>query len=163
MCHVFRRLGQTLPAAVAIATLAACDSTSMPTASQSAGTTQATAATGAPVTSIAVRGSVVDSFDRPVANAVIECVGEVRCIRGSDITEEGHEHRATKTDENGLYGTIATSQALDGTGGFMMNANGRGYEVSWRSVEWPDLACTSDQARCSVTVHFRLAPIADGE
>ena len=37
-----------------------------------------------------------------------------------------------------------------------MNANGQGYEVSWQRVSWPGAACSSDQARCTVTVNFKL-------
>jgi hypothetical protein len=43
----------------------------------------------------------------------------------------------------------------------MMNANGRGYQVEWREVVWPDAACTPDQGRCTLRVDFKLVSVAD--
>ena len=147
--------------------LAACGGTSTPTAPPESVAAKATApvpdAAAAPATSITVRGTVVDSSSRRLANATIECPGdEVSCTGPySEVSAEGHGHHATKTDANGSYEIVATSRPGGGTGRFLMNANGRGYQVEWQQVAWPDPACTADQARCAVTVNFRLTSVAD--
>jgi hypothetical protein len=110
---------------------------------------------------VVIRGSVVDAANRPLADAVVECVGDgVVCSNPYSVGAGGHEHRATRTDAQGRYETSA-SMPRAGARRFMMNANGRGYQVSWQEVGWPDGSCTSDQARCSMTVNFRLTPIDD--
>jgi hypothetical protein len=135
--------------------LAACGGgSSTPTAPEPAAAT-------VPV-SVTVRGSVVDSSNRQVANATIECLGDVQCsLPGSEVSAEGHEHHAGTTDANGAYEIVATGRSAGAGSGFMMNANGRGYQVEWHQVSWPLPACTADEARCTVTVNFRLAPVAD--
>jgi len=168
MRAMLRRLGRAVPAGSAILILAACGGTSTPTAPAEAvrGTKAAatpTEAASAPATSITVRGVVVDSSNRPLANVTVECPGaEVRCAGAyGDVSAEGHEHQVTKTDTNGSFEIVATSRSGGAAGSFLMNANGRGYQVEWRQVRWPDPACTSDQARCSATVNFSLTSVAD--
>jgi len=153
-----------LPAGSALLFLAACDGTSAPTAPVStvvprAATSAASATTPA---SILVRGLVVDSSNRPLANAQLECPGPVRCASPNErVSAEGHDHHATTTDTNGAYAIVATDLSAGSASGFLMNANGRGYLVDWRQLEWPVPACTSDEARCAVTVNFTLTPAPD--
>ena len=168
MRAMLRRLGRTLPAGSAILILAACGSASTPTgpAEGVAATKPAAAATDAAAAvpaSITVRGTVVDSSNRRLANATVECPGDDVSCAGplSQVTAEGHGHRVTTTGADGSYEIVATSRSGGATGRFLMNANGRGYQVAWRQVEWPDPACTSDQARCAITVNFSLTPVAD--
>jgi len=164
MLTVMRQLRRALPAGSVMLILAACGGTSTPTApAEEPAATKATAAlaAGAP-SSVTVRGSVVDSSNRLLANANIECLGDVQCTGPyAEVSAEGHEHRVATTDANGVYRIVATRQSEGAASRFMMNANGRGYQVEWREVEWPDPACTSDQARCAITVDFRLTPVAD--
>jgi hypothetical protein len=144
--------------------LAACDGTSTPTAPAEAAAAPKTVAEAAATTpvSVAVRGSVVDSSNRPLANITIECPGDIQC-KGfySDLIAEGHDHQVGRTDANGLYALVATGRWEGPGSGFLMNANGRGYEVQWRRIEWPDPACSSDQPGCAITVSFSLNAVAD--
>jgi hypothetical protein len=162
MRTTFRRLGAALIAGSAMLVLAACGSdTSVPTAAaQEAAVKAAEAAAAATPVSVTVRGTVFDSSSRHMANAAIECLGDVQCTGpNADVTAEGHDHRITTTDANGQFHIVATSRA--GGNGFLMNANARGYEVAWRDVTWPDAACSADQARCTVTVNFSLNPLGE--
>ena len=167
MRAMLRRLGRTVPAGSAMLILAACGGTSTPTAPAEAvaatkATVTATDAAAAPVTSAKVRGTVVDSSDRRLANATVECLGDVVCAGPyGDVSAEGHGHQVTTTDADGSYEIVATSRSGGARGPFLMNANGRGYQVEWRQVEWPDPACTSDQARCAIIVDFTLTSVAD--
>lgn len=156
------RLGRAMAVGSAMLMLAACGGdTSIPSApAQEAAIKAAEAAAAATPVSVTVRGSVVDSSNRRMANAAIECLGDVHCTGpNSDVIEEGHDHRITTTDANGLYHIVATSRS--GASGFLMNANARGFEVQWTEVGWPAPACSSDQPRCTVTVNFKLNPLAD--
>jgi hypothetical protein len=167
MRGMLRRLGRTMPAGSAILILASCGGPSAPTAPAEvvAATKSAATATGAAAdtsTSITVRGTVVDSSNRRLADATIECPGDVVCAGPyGQVSAEGHGHQVMRTRADGSYELVATSRSGGATGGFLMNANGRGYQVAWRQVEWPDPACTSDQARCAVTVDFSLTPVSD--
>jgi hypothetical protein len=147
-----------LTAGVATLTLVACDKTSTPATPSAEATTSATS-TGSPTTSITVRGSVVDSENRLLPNMAIECLGDVICEpSGFDVTTAGHQHRVENTDSNGSFSMVAIGHA-GSRGSFLVNANGAGYQVGWRQVEWPDASCTSD--RCTVTVDFKLTSVAD--
>ena len=162
MRTTLRRLGGALTVGSAILMLAACSSdTSVPTAAaQEAAIKAAEAAAAATPVSVTIRGSVVDLSNRHMANAAIECLGDVQCAGpNSDVIGEGHDHRITTTDANGLFHIVATSRS--GASGFLMNANARGYEVAWKDVAWPSSACSSDQPRCTVTVNFKLNPLAE--
>jgi hypothetical protein len=159
-----RRFGRTLTAGSAMVILAACGSTPTPTAPAEAVVAEKATSTGAaaaPV-SVTVRGSVVDSSNRQLANITIECLGDVQCTGPNyQVIAEGHDHRVGTTDTNGRFEVVATSRSGASASGFLMNANGRGYEVQWRQIEWPDLACSADQARCALTVNFMLPSVAD--
>lgn len=166
MRTIFQRLWRVVPAGSAVLTLAACGGASSPTApAQPVAATRAAEmqveAAAAPV-SVTVRGTVVDSAGRPLANINIECVGDAHCTPANyDVSAEGHEHRAGRTDANGSYEVVATSASGGAGGAFLMNANGLGYQVGWRQVAWPRPACTSDQARCALSVNFALTAVAD--
>jgi ABC-type phosphate transport system substrate-binding protein len=158
MKTTLQRLGRALAAGSAALTLAACGGeTSVPSAPAPEAAIEAAAA--APV-SVTIRGSVVDPSNRQMKNAAIECLGDVQCTGpNADLIQEGHGHRITTTDANGLYHIVATSRS--GGAGFLMNANARGFEVQWREVAWPDAACSADQPRCALTVDFKLRPMAE--
>jgi hypothetical protein len=158
---MLRRLGRTLPAGSALLMLTACGDTSTPTAqAQAAAIKAAEAAAAATPVSVTVRGSVVDSSNRQLANATIECLGDVQCTQPfSDVSAEWHDHRVGTTDATGQFQIVATSRS--GGSGFLMNANARGFEVQWQEVAWPHPACSSDQPHCAITVNFRLASLQD--
>jgi hypothetical protein len=159
---MLRRLAPGLAVGSAMLMLAACSGdTSVPTAAaQEAAIKAAEAAAAATPVSVTIRGSVADPSGRHLANAAIECLGDVQCTGpNADVIAEGHEHRITATDANGRFHIVATSRS--GGNGFLMNANARGYEVAWREVAWPDAACSADQPRCAVTVDFRLNPLGE--
>lgn len=159
---VLRRLTRVLPVGSAMLMLVACDSASTPTAPAGAVVaTRETAAVAAAPVSVTVRGFVVDSSDRRLANINIECLGNATCApANAQPSAEGHDHRVGTTNADGSYEVVATSRG-DAGSGFMMNANGRGYNVEWHQVAWPDAACTSDQSRCALTVNFRLSSVTD--
>jgi len=158
-------LGRALAAGSAVLVLAACDSGSTLVTHDDDTPAQAKSATtpsaAADPVSATVKGTVVDPSGRLVANANIECLGDVHCtLPDYQVSAQGHQHRIAQTDANGAFEIVATS--LSGTSsGFMMDANGLGYEVAWRPVTWPGPACTSDQSRCTVTVNFTLSPTID--
>jgi len=154
---------RALPAGAAMLVLAACGGAPTPTASTEApvvAKAPATEAEAATPASVTVRGTVLDSSNRPVANANVECLGDVHCTgTNEELSAEGHEHRAVQTDAHGSYQVVATSQSAGGSG-FSMNANGQGYQVEWRQVAWPDPGCTSSQPHCALTVNFTLTSVA---
>jgi hypothetical protein len=146
----------------ALLTPLACSSTSPTAATSAVATTTATAAQLQDSTSAIVRGTVRDSAGRLMANAQVECLGEVECTGlFAELSAEGHEHRATTTDANGVYETRVISRPGGARDGFLMNANARGYQVEWRRVAFRDPSCTSDQSRCALTVDFTLADLVD--
>ena len=161
MRAMLRRLGPAVVAGSAMLVLTACGDTSIPSApAQEAAIKAAEAAAAATPVSVTIRGSVVDSSNRQLANAAIECLGDVQCTQPfSDVSAEGHDHRVGTTDGNGQYHIVATSRS--GGSGFLMNANARGFEVQWQEVTWPDVACSSEQPRCAITVNFKLASLED--
>ena len=164
MSSVLPRLGRVLAAGSAVLILAACDSTSTPMAPTEATASAKSATSGAAAAPVSatVRGSVVDSTNRVLANVNIECLGDVHCtLPDYQVSADGHEHRAGKTDANGAFEIVATSLPGTSSTGFLMNANGQGYEVQWQQVTWPGPACSSDQPRCNLTVNFRLNPASD--
>ena len=160
-------LGRVMAAGSAVLMLAACDSggSILTTASdETAAMKSATATLGAAASPVSatVRGTVVDSSNKLLANVNIECLGDVHCtLPDYQVSADGHQHRIGTTDPNGAFEIVATSLPGTSTGGFMMNANGLGYEVAWQQVTWPGPACSSDQPRCTVTVNFRLSPTVD--
>ncbi len=164
MRSVLPRLGRVLAAGSAVLILAACDSTSTPMAptEATASAKSATAAAAANPVSATVRGSVMDSTNRLLANVNIECLGDVNCaLPDYQVSADGHQHRVGKTDANGAFEIVATGLPGSSSSGFMMNANGQGYEVQWQQVTWPGPACSSDQPRCIVAVNFRLNPMSE--
>jgi hypothetical protein len=159
------RLGRVFAAAAATVTIAACGGSSVLTtwSDESAELKSATRdAAAAEPASATIRGSVVDSSNRALANVNIECLGDVRCAEpGAQVVAEGHEHQVGQTDANGRFEIVASSLPGTSSTGFMMNANRRGYEVTWKQVAWPGPACSSDQARCTITVDFKVNPTQD--
>jgi hypothetical protein len=160
-------LGRALAAGSAVLVLAACGSGSTMVTNSDETTAEAKAATttvgaaAAPV-SATVKGTVVDQSGRKVANANVECLGDVHCTLPDDqVSAQGHQHRIAQTDANGAFEIVATNLSGNTSSGFMMNVNGLGYEVAWQPVAWPGPACTSDQPRCTVTVSFTLNPTAE--
>jgi hypothetical protein len=162
MRTMLRRLGPALFAGSALSGLAACGGDASIPSAQEVATEAANAAAAATPVSVTVRGSVVDSLDRPIANAHIECLGTVRCAGPYEqVSAEGHGHRVTTTDASGFYHIVATRLSAEAGSGFLMNANRRSYQVEWREVAWPDPACTADEPHCAMRVDFRLTGMAD--
>ncbi len=163
MRTVLRPLGRTLPAMSAVLILAACGSTPSPTAVDGAVRGGGTAVQPpATVATMTIRGVVVDSSNRPLANAGVECMGDVRCrAAGSQVSAEDGPDDGLKTDSSGSYQLVVTGGSGSVQRGFLMNAHARSYEVAWREVRFPDPGCTSDQAGCTVSINFTLDPMAD--
>lgn len=164
MRGVVQQVGGTVLAGATVLALVACDSTSAPTSPQEpvvAARAPEQRVVAAPL-SVTIRGTVVDTSNRPLARANVECLGDVQCTGPyGDVGADGHDHRVSTTDANGTYHIVATSESGDAAIGFMMNANGPGYQVEWRLVQWPGPACTSGHPGCTLTVDFRLTSVAD--
>ncbi len=166
MRTVLFRLGPALALGSAVSAMAACGGSSMLTTNPDSdapaamkSTTQSDAA--APV-SATIRGSVVDSSNRPLSNINIECLGNVHCTQVDyQPSAQGHQHRITQTDASGGFAVRASSLPGTAATSFMMNANGQGYNVAWQQVNWPGPACSSDQSRCTVGVNFTLTVAPD--
>jgi hypothetical protein len=159
MSTVLGRLGRTLPAAVAAVVLGACSNAASPTA-----TTPATVATAnaeqQPTASIIVQGTVVDSSNRPLAGAEVECMGSVQCVAfGAQVIQEDGPDDGVKTNAAGGY--VMVVRRTGASDRFLMNATAKGYELMIREVAFADPTCSSDRAGCSVTMNFTLAPQAD--
>lgn len=152
------RLGWTLPAALTALALAACSNTAAPTAA-----TVPTAATAtaeqAPASSILLQGTVVDSSNRPMANAEVECMGGVECVPfGAQVIAQDGPDLGIKTNAAGAY--VMVAKRTGASDRFLMNATAKGYELMIREVAFSDPTCTSDRSDCTVTVNFTLAPQA---
>ncbi len=159
------RLGPVLALGSAVL-MAACGGSTMLTTNSDDDTVatakSATQNAAANPVSATVRGSVVDASNRPLANASIECLGDVHCTQPDyQVSAQGHQHRITQTDAKGAFEIVASSLPGTSSATFMMNANGQGYDVAWQRVSWPGPACSSDQSRCTVTVNFRLSLASD--
>lgn len=152
MRTVLKQLGRVLPAGSAFLLLAACGSTPAPTATEAVAATSATAA-GQP-SSVIVSGLVVDSSNRPLASAIVECMGNLQCTGIGEVAAQDGGDFNVKTDANGFYKLIVTGR---GAGNFL-GASAKGYQVAWRALQLPDPACTSDQPGCAVSVNFTLTP-----
>jgi len=93
----------------------------------------------------------------------IECLGDVHCTQPQyqvSAEGQGQAHRITSTDAKGAFELVANSLPGASSASFTMNANGQGYDEDWRQVAWPGPACSSSDPRCTVTLHFRLSPVA---
>ncbi len=157
MRAVLGRLGLTAPVAMAAVILGACGSTSSPTAAVVPAATATTEgeATGDVTSSVTVEGTVVDDSNRPMANVEVECMGDVVCTRiGAQVIEQDGPDVGLKTNAAGAYRMVVAQRG--GTPRFLMNAAARGYEVTTREVAFPDSACSSDRADCTLTVNFTL-------
>lgn len=153
MRTVFQALGRALPVGPAMLMLAACGSTTAPTAP--AAVTATVAKEAAPSASAIVRGQVVDLANRPVANANVECTSDAQCTLAGDVAAQDGPDQGVKTNANGFY-----QMRVSRSGGvaFILNASARGFGVVWREVQLPDPTCTWDQPGCAVTVNFTLTP-----
>jgi hypothetical protein len=165
MHTVLSRLGPVL-AVVSAALMAACGGSTFlatnPDDDTPAAMKTATQTSAAEPVSATIRGTVVDSSNRPLANMNVECLGDVHCTQPDyQVSAEGHQHRITQTDAKGAFEIVANSLPGTSSASFMMNANGQGYDVAWRQVAWPGPACSSGQARCTVSVSFKLNPTSD--
>ena len=161
----FRQLGRALPAGSVMLMMAACsDSTTAPTtadamSAKTAATTTATAAQEA--ASVLVSGTVVDSSNRPLAGAVVECMAELNCKGFGDVSEQDGGDFNVATNANGVYRIIVERSAGSTGDSFTLHASARAHQTAFESARIPDPACTPDQARCAVTVNFKLTPQLD--
>jgi hypothetical protein len=155
MRTVFQALGRALPAGSAMLVLAACGSSSVPTAPAAAVTT-AVAKEAAPTASATVRGQVVDLANRPLANANVECSSNAQCTLAGEVIAQDGPDQGVKTNANGFY-QMRVSRS--GGGAFLLNASARGFGIVWHEVQLPDPTCTWDQPGCAVTVNFTLTPV----
>jgi hypothetical protein len=158
MSLALRRVGPFLPAALGALALGAC---SGKVASPTAVTPQLTAiAEQQPTYSITVQGQVVDSANQPVANAEVECMGDVQCGPfGAQVTQEDGPDDGVKTNAAGAY--LIVVKRFGGGGPFSMSASARGFEPTVQQSAFPDPTCSSDRAGCAVTLNFTLVPRAD--
>jgi hypothetical protein len=152
------RFGQASLVGSAMLILAACGGGSTPTAAGPVAETKTTTFTAAePTSSVLVSGVVVDSSNRPVAGAEVECVGGNVSCTGSrtDVSAEDGPDFGVKTHADGSYQLVVVASG-GSEGGFLLNASAGGYQVEWQRLSVPDAACTSDQARCAITQNFTL-------
>ena len=159
MNTVLGRFSRWLPAATALFVLGACSSnTASPTAT---GVSAASVvAEQQPTSSITVQGTVTDASNRPIAGAEVECMGGVQCVPfGAQVIQEDGPDDGVKTNAAGAY-TLVVKRA-GGSAEFLMNAFAKGYEPSVHPVAFPDPACSSDRAGCTVTLSFTLTSRVD--
>jgi hypothetical protein len=157
MGTVLRRLGQTLSVGSAILILAACGGTATPTSAGAVATrSTATAAEAEPTSSVLLSGVVVDSSNRPVAQANVECLGaNVACMGPeTDVSAQDGPDQGVKTSADGSYRIVVVAKGITPSG-ILLNANARGFQIEWRQISF-DAGCTSDQARCAMTLDFTL-------
>jgi hypothetical protein len=162
MSTALRRLGQTLPATMTALLLGACGgSTTSPTAAPAVAAAKTVAAAAETIpSSITIKGTVVDSSNRPLANVEVECMGDVQCAAfGSQVSQQDGPDNGVRTNADGAYLIVATARSSGAR--FLMGASGAGYEVTIREVSFPASFCASDQAGCTVALDFTLAPRVD--
>lgn len=154
MRMVLRGIGRALPAGSVMLLLAACGSTPAPTTAGAVAVT-AERADGdtLPMSSAIVRGLVVDSANRPVAGANVECSSDAQCKLFTDVSAQDGIDQGVKTNANGTYVMIVSHA---GTSGFLLNASARGFALVWQDVRMPGPSCSWDQPGCSLTVNFTL-------
>jgi len=154
MVHLLRRFAWALPVGSAMLMLAACGNSSTPTSASAVQTSAATVATSASDPSVLVSGVVVDSANRPVAHANVECMGtNVTCVRPlTQIISQDGPDDGVFTAANGSYAMVLTAPSANPVS---LNAHALKYELQMQQVSFPDPGCTFD--RCAVTVNFRLA------
>jgi hypothetical protein len=145
------RLERTLPVLSAALLLAACSSTPSPTTADSS---VPAAASQTPAASALIRGWVLDSSNRPLANANVECASNAQCRRFGDVSAQDGPDDGVRTDAHGYYALVVTPMAGSR---FLLNASARGYGIVWHTIDVPDATCSWDQARCALTQNFTLA------
>ncbi len=151
MSSVLRWLGRTLPAGAAALVLAACSNGSpMPSSASAVSPPSPRTVSGI------VHGWVVDTANRPVANANIECASNAQCTLFGDISAQDGRDQGVKTDAKGYYELVLSPT---GPSPFLMNASARGYGIVWQKVALPDAGCTFDQSRCAMTLNFTLSVV----
>jgi hypothetical protein len=152
-----RRLAWTLPAGLGMLILAACGDTVVPTTPTRASPAPATptpATAFAP--SVTVRGLVVDSSGKPLANVLVQWlnIGEGE----GDLNSP----RGVYTDASGSYRLVVSGLIGPGAvggyseGWFEAGASREGYRDDWKSLKIPDRACTSDNEKCDLVANFTL-------
>ena len=157
MSTVLGRFGRTLPAAVTAIVLGACSNSASPTVAT--GSVATAAAEQQPALSITVQGTVVDSSNRPLTFAQVECMGDVQCVpSGAQVIAQDGPDDGVKTNAAGAY--VMVVRRTGASDRFMMSASARGYELMIREAAFADPTCSSDRADCSLTVNFTLAPQA---
>ena len=87
--------------------MAACGGSTMltnPDDDTPAAMKSATQSAAASPVSATIRGSVVDSSNRPLSSVNIECLGNVQCTQAEyQPSAQGHQHRITQTDAHGEH------------------------------------------------------------
>jgi hypothetical protein len=109
---------------------------------------------------VLVEGSVADDAGRPLAKMQVECMGAVTCMGLNDISAQDGRDFSVATDANGHYRFRASRQPANTSGGFLMCAAGRGFEIAWREVTLPTSSCSSSDG-CSMRVNFTMTPQLD--
>src|SRR5512138_1211420 len=125
MGKAFRRLALRLAAGAAALWVAACGSSSAPTAADPPTVRTATSVAGTqavqqPTASALIRGRVLDGAGRPVANAMVECASNNECTRFADVSAQDGPDDGVLTDANGVY---QIKIARSGDGAFLMGAS----------------------------------------
>ncbi len=156
MVHLLRRSAGALAPGSLMLLLAACGGSSTPTSA----TTVVQAATAATATSakdpsVLVSGMVVDPAGRPVAGANVECMGtNVTCVLpGTQVIAQDGPDDGVFTAKDGTYSMLLTAPSAAPV---TLNAHAFKYELQVQQLRFPDPGCSADQARCAVTVNFRL-------
>ncbi len=151
MRAVMSVLTRLLSGVVAMLTLAACGTPAPTTGSAPATEFEASAA------SVIIRGSVVDSANRPVANAQVTCASP-QCTLLLELGAAHHTWvQGTATNASGSY----EMRVRAGQASFLVSASARGYETQLREARLPNAACRWDQPGCSISLSFTLPDLAD--
>ncbi len=157
MGDLLRRFAGALPLGSAMLMLAACGSSSTPTSATAVASTATAGSTSATAQdpSVLVSGVVVDSGNRPVANANVECMGtNVACVPpGTQVITQDGPDPGVFTGPDGRYSMVVTALS---SGPILVNAHALKFELQMQQLSFPDAGCSADQARCALTLNFQL-------
>jgi hypothetical protein len=100
----------------------------------------------------AVRGLVVDSSGRPLANVLVQW------LNIGEMTGDLAGPRGAYTDASGSYRLNVSGVDRASNGWFVLGASSQGHKDDWRNLHIPDTACTWDDKKCDLVANFTLPP-----
>jgi hypothetical protein len=145
------RLAWALSAGAALLVVGACENAVSPTAPSAAASSAPAASPTAVAPSASVRGSVVDSSGRPLADVLVQW------FTAGDAPSDIGAWQQTHTDAGGSYALHVSGDGLDALGGwFWIDVSKQGFREDSKNLKVPDLACTWDNKKCDLVANFKL-------